>query len=139
MTPPTPSQWNALLASFPNLTFGTVFITDNPTPVYNCIAYSLGYTDRWINPPQPLAPFQQLYMNNGHAVLPTGANNATIDGWGTPQNGPAITSLTHGSRTSTSSPGSTLWESKLGAEWRITHARNGLVSNVYGRQVTSFN
>jgi hypothetical protein len=135
--PPTPAEWAQLSGWFPGLVRGNVWITDNPTPVYNCIAYSLGYTDRWINPPQPLGPFQALYNGQGHATLAAGAGNANIDGWALPPGGPGITQMTHGSRRSTSMPGS-LWESKLGSSYRITHGRPELTGNAYGRVVTSF-
>lgn len=134
---PTPAEWAQLSTWFPGLTQANVWITDNPTPVYNCIAFSLGITNQWINPPQPLNAFQQLYNNHGHATLAAGAPNAHIDGWATPPNGPAITQMTHGSRTTTTNkPG--LWESKLGSSYRITHGRHELTGNLYGRVVTSF-
>ncbi|MDQ1700363.1 MAG: hypothetical protein QOG34_2226 [Frankiaceae bacterium] len=136
---PTQIEWAQLTNWFPNLVANNVWITDNQTPVYNCIAYSLGVLNAWINPPQPLGPFQALY--NGppynHPTVVANAPNATIDGWATPQVGPVITTMTHGSRTSTSQP-PPLWESKLGSSWRITHGRGELTGATYGRVVTSF-
>lgn len=134
---PTPVEWNQLNLAFPNLTQANVWITDNPTGVYNCIAFSLLITNRWINPPQPLGPFQTLYNNNGHATLAAGAPAAAIDGWATPPAGPGIAAMTHGSRVTTSGMAG-LWESKLGQWFRITHGRAELTGVSYGRVVTSF-
>jgi hypothetical protein len=136
---PTDTEFAALASAFPALVRADVWITDGEVPTYNCIAYSLGHTDRWINPPQPLSAFQALY-NGAPYSRPTaapGAAAAGIDGWATPKNGPSVTAMTHGSRTSTSQP-APLWESKLGSSYRITHGRSQLTSNVYGRVVTSF-
>lgn len=139
---PTEQQLTELKNLFPQLAAGDVWITDQPTGIYNCIAYSLGVTTAWINPPQPLGPFEALY--NGapynHPTAPAGAQNATIDGWATPPNPPnpkEIASMTHASRTSTSVGGG-LWESKLGQFYRITHGRPQLTGANYGRVVTSF-
>lgn len=131
---PTTSEWNSLSSSFPGLTQANVWITDAPTPVYNCIAFSLGRTDIWINPPQPLATFQALYngVPYNHPTAPVVAPGAAIDGWSLPSE------MTHGSRVNTANkPG--LWESKLGSSYRITHGRPELSGNVYGQIVTSFN
>ncbi|HEX4437263.1 MAG TPA: hypothetical protein VH061_10760 [Solirubrobacteraceae bacterium] len=139
---PTQQQLSWLKNQFPQLAAPDVWITGQPTGTYNCIAYSLGITTEWINPPQPLGPFEALY--NGapynHPTVAPGAQNAAIDGWATPPNPPnprEIASMTHGSRTSTS-VGGALWESKLGQSYRITHGRSQLTGANYGRVVTSF-
>lgn len=139
---PTQPEWGDLCSCFPGLIKDNVWITDDPTPVYNCIAFSLLYFDRWINPPQPpVGPFQQLYNSYAHSTLPVGGDRAYIDGWATPPSGP-LTAMTHGSRVTTSSKvsssGTGLWESKLGQSYRITHGRSELTGNLYGRIVTSF-
>jgi len=135
---PSDNEWGQLSAVFPGLNRANVFITDEPTPVYNCIAFSLGLTNVWINPPQPLSAFQALYNNPpyNHPTLPAASGSASIDGWATPAVGPTITQMTHGSRTSAAKPG--LWESKLGQWFRITHGRAELTGTSYGRIVTSF-
>jgi hypothetical protein len=137
---PTGAELVEMQTIFPQLSAVNVWITDAPTGVYNCIAFSLGLNNQWINPPQPLASFQALY--NGppysHPTVAAGAAGASIDGWALPMAGPAITQMTHGSRTSTAEP-PPLWESKLGGWYRITHGRTELLSSSYGRVVTSFN
>ena len=137
MRNPTTNEWNQLSSTFPGLTQANVSITAEPTAVYNCIAFSLGISNAWINPPQPLSSFQAMY--NGapynHPTVNTGGA-AQIDGWAMPAIGPSIANMTHGSRVSAARPG--LWESKLGRSFRITHGRAELTGNVYGRTVTSF-
>ena len=40
----------ALMAVFPDLRGdGNFHIMSKPTPVYNCIAWAMGYTDRWVD------------------------------------------------------------------------------------------
>lgn len=138
MRNPTANEWNQLSSLFPGLTQANVSITDEPTAVYNCIAFSLGITTAWINPPQPLSAFQAMY--NGapynHPTVPAGGAAAQIDGWAMPAIGPSIANMTHGSRVSAARPG--LWESKLGSWFRITRGRAELTGNQYGRTVTSF-
>ncbi len=136
---PTDLEWQDLVGDLPNLTRADAWITDEPTHLYNCIAYSVGITDRWSNPPQPLNAFQALYNRHpyNHPTVGTDSPDATIDGWATPKNGPIIREMTHGSRRSTSEE-APLWESKLGSDFRITHGRGELLSDLYGRVVTSF-
>src|SRR6185295_6560502 len=92
---PTAPEWADLSGAFPALVQADVWITDEPDPLrpYNCIAWSLGYTDRWINPPQPRAAFIQLYRDHGYRVIPALAPDAEIDGW------ELDGAMTHGSRT----------------------------------------
>src|SRR5262245_46768462 len=79
---PTPPEWAEISGTFPALNQADVWITDDPTWVYNCIAWSLGYTDRWINPPQPRAAFDYLYVHDhGYRIVPALAPDAEIDGW----------------------------------------------------------
>lgn len=134
---PTSVEWNQLRSTFPGLTQPNVWITDNPTQTYNCIAFSLLITNRWINPPQPLSQFQVLYNSYSHPTLAAGTAQARIDGWATPPGGPGIAAMTHGSRVTTSGMAG-LWESKLGSSYRITHGRPELTGALYGRVVTSF-
>lgn len=129
---PTDAEWASLVHAFPNLVRNDVWITAEPTATYNCIAYSLLIYDQWINPLSPQTLFENQYAGYGYQV--TGADAATIDGWG--KNGGA--DMTHGSRVSTTMPASGLWESKLGASFRITHGREQLDSAVYGSILTHF-
>lgn len=133
---PTVPEWDVLSHEFPGLTQANVWITDEATWDYNCIAFSLGITDQWINPPQPLWAFQTLYGAHNHPTLPAEDAQAQIDGWARPEIGP-IADMTHGSLVNSAAvPG--VSESKLGSSFRITHGREELKGGVYGRTVTSF-
>ncbi len=47
----TPANRLELIRVFPNLKEDTNFQILSPqTPVYNCIAWAMGYTDRWVDP-----------------------------------------------------------------------------------------
>lgn len=134
---PTASEWSSLKAGFPNLVESDVWITGEETKTYNCIAFSMGYTDRWIDPDSPLAAFQVQYQHYGFAVA--GYSGGTVDGWGEPASGPGMgKTMNHGSKLSQDPQFSGLWESKLGPQWRITHGRDQLTGTTYGNILTSF-
>lgn len=134
---PTAAEWATIRGWFPNIDKNSCWITAPKSDVYNCIAFSVGIDNRWINPASPLAAFQQYYENIGMDTVAAGSAGAAVDGWGR-NNGQ---NMTHGSRRALD-PGFNvqgLWESKVGSSWRITHDRNGLNSpNLYGTVLTSF-
>ena len=135
---PTNEEKQVLSTDFPYLNTDRVMVTDEANPLYNCIAYSMGLEDRWIDPESPLSSFQQQYQNakilyyapNNYSVTSTLDYNADVDGWGTSDR-----NMTHGSKRYSG----TTWESKLGRYLRITHDRLGLMGNLYGDVQTSFN
>lgn len=124
---PTDAEWIDLVDDFPHLVRDNVVVTGEATYLYNCISWSLGITNRWINPPQPLSNFEALYALHGY--VPAHGAPALVDGWR------SYGEMTHGSRVSARVG---LWESKLGASLRITHARDGLRGELYGDIVVSF-
>jgi len=79
--PPNDAEWNTLSPDFPLLNRANVRITGGQSTVYNCIAWSLGLANQWINPPQPQAAFNALYTTNEHRITTTGSAAAAIDGW----------------------------------------------------------
>ena len=133
---PTPSEKADLLSSFPSLDVDNITITGEPTWQYNCIAYSMGITNNWINPNASLASFQNQYIDAeslygascNYNVTSTESSNADVDGWGN------YSEMTHGSILY----GWRTWESKLGASLRITHGRSELTGDLYGSIKTSF-
>ncbi len=135
---PTTSEKATLQGWFPNLNVNNVIVTGAATTTYNCIAYSMGITSKWINPSYSLTAFQNQYKNakswygavNNYSVLSAYNSNAVVDGWGN-----NTQDMTHGSKIRSS----TTWESKLGSYLRITHTRTGLEGGVYGNILTSFN
>jgi hypothetical protein len=131
---PSPVEWNNLARAFPYLEQKSVWVTGPSSDVYNCIAWSLGLDDRWLNPPNPLSAFDALYQHWGQKATTPLANDATIDGWGLSTNDPK-----HGSKAYTGvSLAADLWESKLGPSMRITHRRQGVRGSTYGQVIVSF-
>jgi hypothetical protein len=107
---------------FPNLNVAQAVVTDNASSAYNCIAWTVGITNRWIWPGGSLAHFDTFYRGYGFVRL----GNGPIAAWGTSTAG-----MTHGS---VSGPGhGARWESKCGRDLRIQHGLNELVGGLYGR------
>jgi hypothetical protein len=133
---PTSSEWDFLKRTFPSLTQDDVWVTGPATSdfQYNCIAWSLGYDDRWIDPFSPLSSFQSQYQSYGYKSVGRLAMVGSIDGWGT-----SVDNCTHGSKIYTGTGGkASEWESKLGPNIRITHDRQGLHGTNYGQVLDSF-
>jgi hypothetical protein len=127
---PYASEKADLVYNFPNLQNSTkLLITGLSDPVYNCIAYTLGFRDRWINPPVARTDFNALFKNYG---LDTCQNPNTADGWEATDAATKRTACTHGSTVYIGDGVSQAWESKLGQSYRITHGENELNSTVYG-------
>ena len=64
------TQSSILQDSFPRLP-GSFEVIGEATPRYNCIAYSLGITDRWVNPETgpshaPLSLMDRMYVERGY-------------------------------------------------------------------------
>lgn len=129
--PPTDEEWSRLHTSFPNLVRANVMLEGPATNTYNCIAWALGYTDRWINPPASRDDFIALFLSPVHprgydVVLPARDGNALCDGY-------RAAHMTHASR----KDGAT-WSSKLGRTERISHNRLGVEGVLYGQVDVSF-
>lgn len=93
--------------------------TGAPPGGYNCIAWTLGYTDRWIDPYQTVAEWDAFY--NPTFVR---ADSGPIAIW---KRGRAFThgcvyNYLHGFP----------WESKCGSDLRILHQLDELVGDSYG-------
>lgn len=135
---PTQAEKDDLKHDFPNLDVNNITVTGEATYAYNCIAYSMGITNKWINPEQFYNDFIEQYKNAktkygascNYEQTSTQGSNATVDGWGN-----SSMDMTHGSVIYS---GST-WESKLGPSLRITHGRSELSGTLYGRILASFN
>lgn len=132
---PSNAEWKGLTLAFPNLVRANCWVTAPENNRYNCIAWSIGLDDRWINPASPLSMFQSQYQSWGKKITTKLSPSATIDGWGL-----SDTMTTHGSKsyTGVSVGASGLWESKLGASYRITHGRQNLTGTAYGSIIASF-
>lgn len=122
---------------FPLLDVEVSRVTAEATPQYNCISWTTGNTQSWDWPPymypefSPREAFAHYYQERG--FRPIGADEAAQIGkdrelvayWEDPS-GPTHGSVAgpeHGER----------WESKCGQAARITHGRDELESEVYGK------
>jgi len=118
---PTDAEWSKLHGWFPNLSRSTVWVLGNATPVYNCLAWALGYTDRWVWPWGSNEPLLSVFNSwiAGHGyVVGTPAAAASY--------GP-LGYVGHISRFWVDRP-----SSKLGAYLLITHTWAGISGGTYG-------
>ena len=125
--PMTSAEQARFRSFFPNLNVQAARVTDNASSVYNCIAWSLGFTDRWLWPGSTISDFDALYRGFGFLRRSDGP----IAVWGH-----SLSAMTHGS---VSGPAhGPRWESKCGADLRIQHALPELVGGLYGRVVAFY-
>lgn len=118
----TPAEQQRFRAYFPNLNVALAAVTDNATQAYNCIAWTVGITNRWIWPGSSLAHFDTFYQGFGFVR----SGNGPVAVWGHSTAG-----MTHGS---VSGPKhGPRWESKCGGDLRIQHGLNELTGGLYGR------
>jgi hypothetical protein len=124
MTPPERQRFQGY---FPNLNVAQAIVTDKATTAYNCIAWTVGITNRWLWPGASLAHFDTFYGGYGFARSGSGP----IAAWG-----PSTSAMTHGS---VSGPGhGPRWESKCGGDLRIQHGLNELVGGLYGHVIAFY-
>lgn len=113
---------------FPVLDVDRAIVSGEVSQVYNCIAWTVGITDRWLWPGTSIASFDTFYRGFGFVR----ASDGPIAAWGH-----STSQMTHGS---ISGPGhGRRWESKCGGDLRIQHGLNELVSSSYGRVVAFYN
>jgi hypothetical protein len=99
----TPVEQTRFQGYFPNLNVTATLVTDNATPIYNCIAWTVGITNRWLWPGSSIGKFDAFYRGFGF----TQSGNGPIAAWGQ-----STSNMTHGS---ISGPGhGPRWESKCG-------------------------
>jgi hypothetical protein len=120
--PMTPAERQRFRGFFPNLNVNQAIVTDNATGAYNCIAWTVGITNRWLWPGGSLAHFDAFYRDYGFAR----SGNGPIAAWGH-----SISGMTHGSVSGTGH--GPRWESKCGPDLRIQHGLNELTGGQYGR------
>ncbi|WP_147573556.1 DUF7689 domain-containing protein [Candidatus Stoquefichus massiliensis] len=128
----SPDEKYTLLRQYPKIELDLVKKTDNPTYEYNCIGWSLGFDDRWINPLGSIPSMIEFYEIYGCKETTT-LDEQKIDLWATVDLKP-----THGSKFLKEENFEAVWESKLGASERITHNRCGVENGTYGVIVKSF-
>jgi hypothetical protein len=112
---------------FPSLNVDQAVVSGEISTVYNCIAWTVGFTDRWLWPGGTIAEFDTFYRGFGYVR----SGDGRIAAWGH-----SISDMTHGC---ISGPGhGPRWESKCGADLRIQHGLNELVGSSYGRAVAFY-
>jgi hypothetical protein len=129
--------------SFPQL-MSNFEVLAAPTKVYNCIANSLGYHDRWVNPitssgSNKLAGMDQLYAAQGYQRMSTldfslqkGYQKVVV--YATVVNG-VIKEVTHAAIQMSDGA----WSSKLGANALIKHiSPNDVAGGLYGIPVAVY-
>jgi len=101
-------------------------VTAEATPAYNCIAWTVGITNSWINPLQSLARWDAFY-NIFHYER---ADAGQIAIWRTDAG------YTHGCVANAAEGFG--WESKCGQSLRILHHLGDLVSPIYGQVIAYY-
>ena len=135
--PMTVSEKSDFSSWFPKLDVEVSQVTAPATRTYNCISWTTGNTSSWDWPPYmydhlgPQEAFAQYYTDRGFRPISAeeaatvGKDKEMVAYWEDP-NGPthgSVSGPTHGER----------WESKCGQAARITHQRDELESEVYGK------
>ncbi|OAL43120.1 hypothetical protein IQ07DRAFT_593303 [Pyrenochaeta sp. DS3sAY3a] len=119
------AEWNGFQSLFPNSGNRTgVMKLAGPDPRYNCIAWALGRTELWIDPPAEPAYFRALFLSPLFKLKECQADQALVDGFYKDDTGVC----THGSRLVQGNR----WTSKLGQGFLISHPREAL--NDYSKQ-----
>jgi hypothetical protein len=125
--PMTTAEMNMARPLFPQMMFQRVVVTDEPTDVYNCLAYTV-CAATWVWPWRPVTrkvskqEFDDLYRRYGYK--PSGFH-PTIG-----VAGKDATDMLHGYRHLLS--GNAMGESKLGQWLRVRHGLDDIVGGFYG-------
>lgn len=123
----TPVEKQRFRLYFPNLDVDQAIVSGEASPVYNCIAWTVGFTDRWLWPGGALADFDTFYK--GFGFIRSG--DGPIAAWG---HSPAL--MTHGCISG--SGHGPRWESKCGGDLLIQHGLDELTGSSYGRVVAFY-
>lgn len=125
--PMTAAEKQRFARLFPALDVDLAVVTGEFNPAYNCIAWTVGITTRWVWPGGSIAAFDAFYQGFGFIQ----AGDGPVAAWGL-----STTHMTHGC---ISGPGhGPRWESKCGADLRIQHGLGELVGSSYGRVLTFY-
>lgn len=115
---------------YPQLDVDAAWVIGNATKSYNCIAWTVGITNKWINPFETLSDFTSFYNNYG--ASPDNSGDIAVY--------KKDAEFTHGSVNLNITEGSigTTWTSKRGSNILITHSINGLTGSAYGNIVQRY-
>jgi hypothetical protein len=137
---PSPAETADAGAKYPNLQNGDWCVTGPATDVYNCIAWTIGVTNRWVwdevdaagdnNGTVSVSDFDAFYGARGLTPAVGSPANPQIALFAN------STGPTHAARVSSSSCGGTqMFESKRGKNIRILHVVTQLEGGIYGNIV----
>jgi hypothetical protein len=123
----TPTEKQTFRAAFPNLDVDRAIVTAEVSAIYNCIAWTVGFADRWLWPGGSITHFDTFYQGFGYIRSGDGSIAAS---------GRSMGDMTHGC---VSGPGhGPRWESKCGSNLRIQHGLHERVGSHYGRVVAFY-
>ncbi len=125
--PMTAAEKQRFRGNFPNLDVDRAVVTGDTSTVYNCIAWTVGYTDRWLWPGSSISNFDSFYKGFGFVR----GRDGPVASWGH-----STSNMTHGCIAGPSH--GPRWESKCWGDLRIQHGLNELVGSSYGRVVAFY-
>lgn len=64
-------------SEYSNLTYDFIKVSDWNT-TYNCLAYALGFTDRWMNPPGSLEETTDFMESRGYHQISSATDNCIV-------------------------------------------------------------
>lgn len=121
----TPQETSHALSLWPNMNAGAVVVTDNATPRYNCLAWTLGVTTAWIWPWATAyatkLEFDVFYRSRG--FTPAAFGPIAVFGI-------SLIEMTHGALCDPKFD--PRWESKCGTWLRIQHGLAEMEGGSYG-------
>lgn len=120
--PMTLGEKQRFRAYFPSLNVDAAVVTGESTIAYNCIAWTVGVTNRWLWPGPSIQQFDTFYRRLGFVRV----SNGPIAVWGQ-----STSNMTHGSISGQGH--GPRWESKCGHDLRIQHGLGELAGSTYGR------
>jgi len=135
---PTPAETSDASSKYPRLVSGDWCVTDSATPAYNCIAWTIGVTSRWVWDEVDAAGDHDGHVSASDFDAFYGARGLRPVDNACPVN-PEIALFadsrgpTHAAKVSANNCGGTLmFESKRGRNIRIVHVLNQLEGGIYG-------
>ncbi len=137
---PTAAEKRSMHGDFPQLSDDEWCITDPPTGTYNCHAWGIGNTSRWIDTEidrvhgdndgsLEVSDFDNFYRAHGFEPAPDmSPSNAAVAIYGT-----NASNVKHSARVSNARcDGTVMFESKLGRDYRLIHPVLDMQGPLYG-------
>ena len=136
-----PSLWQIYMDDFPHLEMAMVSDFDD---TYNCIAWSLGISDRWVwneidlnsDGTSSLSEFLNYYQKHGYQPV-SSEINADVALFALKEGGGY--KVTHAAKRNKQYPGRNIWQSKMGQGGIIEHHGLSVFRNSpYGTPIALF-